>query len=166
MFLRLVKLQLFFFFFWGGGGVLEIPDMFLGVNGRCRARSYVWRKKWEHPPPPPPHTHTGVYAHCSMVIPTRTWFMFNNVMMNLCVNSLTKPLRTRNEFLFNSLCHKRAKTAKRDVSAKHFSEFTQLFLVFICTCVIILTVTRFYLSYNGITSFVFIDTCISRRLIP
>ena len=31
----------FFFFFLGGGGVLEIPDMFLGVNGRCRARSYV-----------------------------------------------------------------------------------------------------------------------------
>ena len=35
---------IFFFFFLGGGGgggVLEIPDMFLGVNGRCRARSYV-----------------------------------------------------------------------------------------------------------------------------
>ena len=31
-------------------------------------------------------------------------------------------------------------------SAKHFSEFTQLFLVYICTCIIILKVTRFYLN--------------------
>ena len=41
----------FFFFFFGGGGggakisnifrVLEIPEMFLEVNGRCWARTYV-----------------------------------------------------------------------------------------------------------------------------
>ena len=34
------KISTILFFFWGGG-VLEIPGMFLGVNGRCRARSYV-----------------------------------------------------------------------------------------------------------------------------
>ena len=33
-------------------GVLEIPDIFLGVNGRCWARAYVCRKN-ESPPPPP-----------------------------------------------------------------------------------------------------------------
>ena len=32
------------------------------------------------------------------------------------------------------------------MSAKHFGEFTQLFLVYICTCVIILKATRFYLN--------------------
>ena len=37
--------------FWG---VLEIPDIFFLVNGRCWARAYVLRKN-ESPPP------TGIY---------------------------------------------------------------------------------------------------------
>ena len=114
----------------------------------------TYEEKMRAPPPP----LTGVYAHCSMTIPTTTkkqehdlclimcWWTVCVMYLNIAWAGLTKPLRTRNEFLFNSLCHKRAKTAKRDVSAKHFSEFTQLFLVFICTCVIILKVTRFYLN--------------------
>ena len=40
----LVKFQIFL-------GVLEIPDIFFGVNGRCWVRAYVWRKN-ETPPPP------------------------------------------------------------------------------------------------------------------
>ena len=39
----------------------------------------------------------------------------------------------------------RAKTANHDVS-KTLSELTQLFLMYLCTCVIILKVTRFYLN--------------------
>ena len=33
-------------------GVLEIPDMFLGVNGRCGARAYI-EEKMRVPPLPP-----------------------------------------------------------------------------------------------------------------
>ena len=35
--------------FWG---VLEISDIFLGVNGRCWARAYICRKNESTPPPP------------------------------------------------------------------------------------------------------------------
>ena len=30
-------------------GVLKIPDIFFGVNGRCWARAYVWRKNKNTP---------------------------------------------------------------------------------------------------------------------
>ena len=47
-FAKILKFQIFF---W----VLEIPDIFFGVNGRCWARAYVWRKiETTTPPPPPP----------------------------------------------------------------------------------------------------------------
>ena len=49
---KIFGLPKFQIFFWG---VLEIPDIFLGVNGRCWARAYVLRKS-ESPPPP-----TGIY---------------------------------------------------------------------------------------------------------
>ena len=32
--------------------------IFLGVNVRCWARAYVWRKNESTPPPPHTHTHT------------------------------------------------------------------------------------------------------------
>ena len=39
----LLKFRIFF-------GVLEIPDIYFGVNGRCWARAYVYRKKESTPP--------------------------------------------------------------------------------------------------------------------
>ena len=46
-------------------------------------------------------------------------------------------------------------------SAKHFSEFTQLFLVYICTCVIILKLTRFYLNLERKATLRFHSLCLS-----
>ena len=49
------------------GCLNEIPDIFLGVNGRCWARAYVYRKNEStHPPPPPPdnlRTHRITLSH-------------------------------------------------------------------------------------------------------
>ena len=51
-----IFLSLKFRIFLGGGGwgVLEIPDFFFffwggGVNGRCWARAYIWRKHESNP---------------------------------------------------------------------------------------------------------------------
>ena len=59
---------------------------------------------------------------------------------------LTKPLRPRREFYFTAVRVTSVQKLQNMTSAKHFSEFTQLFLVYICTCVIVLKVTRFYLN--------------------
>ena len=66
--------------------------------------------------------------------------------LHIARSGLTKPLRPRHEFYFTSVCVTSVQKLQNMTSAKHFSEFTQLFLVYICTCVIILKVTRFYLN--------------------
>ena len=66
--------------------------------------------------------------------------------LHIARSGLTKSLRPRHEFYFTSVCVTSVQKLQNMTSAKHFSEFTQLFLVYICTCVIILKVTRFYLN--------------------
>ena len=68
--------------------------------------------------------------------------------LHIARSGLTKPLRPRHEFYFTSVRVTSVQKLQNMTSAKHFSEFTQLFLVYICrpTCVIILKVTRFYLN--------------------
>ena len=66
--------------------------------------------------------------------------------LHIARSGLTKPLRPIHEFYFTSVRVTSVQKLQNMTSAKHFSEFTQLFLVYICTCVIILKVTRFYLN--------------------
>ena len=66
--------------------------------------------------------------------------------LHIARSGLTKPLRPRHEFYFTSVRVTSVQKLQNMTSAKHFSEFTQLFLVYICTCIIILKVTRFYLN--------------------
>ena len=65
LYLGVISMHISVFYYWQGiewgiifwavkilhiFGVLEITDIF-GVNGRCWARAYIWRKL-EYPPPP------------------------------------------------------------------------------------------------------------------
>ena len=54
-----------FGYFWGllkfqyFSGVVDIPDIFWCVNGRCWVQANLWRKTESTPPPPPPRL-----VHC------------------------------------------------------------------------------------------------------
>ena len=76
--------------------------------------------------------------------------MFNNVLKN-CLWHVPKHRKSRLDKTIMTVdpftaCATSVQKLQNVTSAKHFSKFTQLFLVYICTCVIILKVTRNYLN--------------------